>query len=56
MKNSFENNGQPRVDDNIYLLEERQAYINEKITKHPVVLINKVEYPLEIDTVKKRIC
>ena len=56
MKNSFEGNRNPKVDDNVYLLEERQAQLNEQVTTHPIVLINKKPYPVDMAVVKKRIC
>lgn len=31
------------ADDNTYLLEERQLFVKEQITSHPIGLINKKE-------------
>ncbi len=44
------------VDDNTYLLEERQLYIREQLTSHPTVLINKKAFGLESPTIQERIC
>ena len=44
------------VDDNTYLLEERQLYIREQISSHPVVLINKQPRKMEAQALQERIC
>jgi hypothetical protein len=44
------------VDDNTLLLEERQHYIREQITSHPIVLINKKAIELNSEVIRERIC
>lgn len=44
------------VDDNTYLLEERQLYIREQISSHPVVLLNKQPRKMEAQSLQERIC
>ena len=48
--------GRKEVDDNTYLLEERQHYIREQIESHPIVLINKRAVELDGEAVRERIC
>ena len=35
------------VDNNIYLSEERQAFLREQINSHPTILVNKKPQPIE---------
>jgi hypothetical protein len=44
------------VADNTYLLEERQHYIKEQITSHPIGLINKKPIILDATQVQEKIC
>lgn len=44
------------VDDNAYLLEERQQYIREKISTHPTILINKKSFLVDSAVIQERVC
>jgi hypothetical protein len=52
---SFTGNNK-EVDDNIYLLEERQYYLKEQITTHPIGVINKKIVDLDVIAVQSRMC
>lgn len=44
------------VDDNAYLLEERQHYVREQINSHPIVLVNKKPFDMSTVALQERIC
>lgn len=44
------------VDDNTYLLEQRQLFIREQVKTHPSVLVNKKVQAVDTDALKERIC
>ena len=47
----------PAVDGNIYLEEERQDYLLEKVNNYPVLLVNGKGYPLDnVAAMKLKIC
>jgi hypothetical protein len=48
--------GRKEVDDNTYLLEERQLFIREQVNTHPVVLVNKKAQAVDAAVLQERVC